>query len=96
MSKTEWAPGPYTFDENSGTVYSRQHQIAFVAGGYEGSIANGCLLAAAPELYEALEELLDVLSEYVGWRNTAAHEPRETAAENKARAALAKARGNDV
>lgn len=55
--------------------------------------ANARLIAAAPELYEALAGLLDVLSEYVGWRNTAAHEPRETAAEDKARAALAKARG---
>ena len=51
------------------------------------------LIAAAPDLYAALSGLLDVLGEYVGWRNTAAHEPRETIAENKARAALAKARG---
>jgi hypothetical protein len=47
------------------------------------------------DLVAALDGLLNVLSEYVGWRNTAAHEPRETAAENAARAALDKARGGD-
>jgi len=54
---------------------------------------NAFLIAAAPDLYEALSDLLAALDAYVGWRNTAAHEPRETAAENKARAALAKAEG---
>jgi hypothetical protein len=43
----------------------------------------------APELYEALATLLPLLQR----RKTAAGEPEEAAAEEKARAALAKARG---
>lgn len=55
--------------------------------------ANARLIAAAPRVTAALEELLGCLAEYVGWRATSAHEPRETAAENEARAALRAAHG---
>lgn len=48
--------------------------------------ANARLMAAAPELYEALEELLQDIQQYEAWQ-------RPARAVDVARAAIAKARG---
>ena len=47
------------------------------------------VVAAAPDLYEALDRLVDLLGNYVGWGQC----DEENAAEDAARKALAKARG---
>ena len=107
MSEPRWTLGPWRLgDDATGkalTIWAAEPGVC-ITSVFDNRMgddtppmsqakANARLIASAPELYEALAGLLDVLNEYVGWRNTATHEPRETTAENKARAALAKARG---
>lgn len=106
MSKPKFTPGPWWIDDDNrpGMSWNRnivhgtgENRICFMAHSDnkapERDAANAHLIAAAPELYEALERLLSLLGNYVGWRNTAAAEAEEEAAENAAHAALAKARG---
>ena len=57
--------------------------IAYLPKGYPNSKANAHLIAAAPELYEALEAMVKITETYCD-------EPDEV---DVARAALAKARG---
>lgn len=94
MSQPKWQPGPWKVDPDHrpGMAWNRHivfgdgdGRICFMAhsggGNPERDQANANLIAAAPELYAALDGLLAA--------------PRETAAaaEIAARAALAKARG---
>jgi hypothetical protein len=58
--ETKHTPGPWTFDDKLGHVQSSKVQriIAFIAhGGGPESLANGKLIAAAPELLTALERI---------------------------------------
>lgn len=109
MSETRWTPGPWTLetayrDEDLlSVVYvsedNQEFPIAEEVGGrrhgadFEDEsecVANAHLIAAAPELYEALEECKRVLSDL---QSTQLEGTRTRAAWEKARAALAKARG---
>lgn len=95
MHAHAWTPGPWTFDypENDRCnvqVWSSPDQrICFLAHDdtrqNETGIANGALIAAAPELYDALQRMV----------NAWAPEPPGTDydAWMEAKAALARARG---
>jgi hypothetical protein len=93
MNETKWTQGPWSTNwQDNGTE-------VFGADGYwlmsmkritEELKANARLIAAAPELYEALEECKRVLSDL---QSTQLEGTRTRAAWEKARAALAKARG---
>lgn len=100
MSDTKWTPGPWewyssnsynrlgTADDYSVLLYAVTYRDG-VAGIEWKNSADAHLIAAAPELYEALEELFDaewmVCNDYGGKR-------REIVID-KAEAALKKARG---
>lgn len=67
-SETPWTPGPWKYDPMPGYQYvveiDRKEQILLVAAavppGREQEIqANARLAAAAPEMYAALEAILD-------------------------------------
>lgn len=101
MTEPKWAPGPWEVDEdyrpgmswNRHIVYGsdRENRVCFMSHSDgrapERDRANAHLIAAAPELYEALLHIADEIETDGGvdtsdWLNMAA-----------ARAALAKARG---
>ena len=81
-TETKWTPGPWSPYHGGDTnlwwiVYDHEGcELGSGDGGFDEGDAN--LIAAAPELYEALEALLEY---------------RDKWAVEKARAALAKARG---
>jgi hypothetical protein len=90
------APWPWRVGERGAVVDANGDPVIYVAArlDIDGSWRDvAAELAAAHEMREALATLLPLLTNYIGWRATAAGEPEETAAEEKARAALAKARG---
>jgi hypothetical protein len=67
-------PGPWEFLETFGRVETKQHVIAYIAGGVgsphfnpDQAQANGHLIAAAPELLLELEHELEDLE---GWLTT--------------------------
>ncbi|MGG2041180.1 hypothetical protein [Burkholderia gladioli] len=92
-SKQQWTSGPWELKSTVGTTKSstgmmRAHQekggfIAEVSLYYDGANANAKLIAAAPELVEALSELLEYGLKMSGRHHAPAFE--------KARAALTKA-----
>ena len=101
-----YTPGPWEVTESANAIVvmgsNAQHVViiplfkeyAWSKEEWEGlnleeknkvSIANARLIAAAPELYEALESLIDFLF----------HEKKNRQAILRAKAALAKARGDE-
>ncbi len=96
MSEVKWTPGPWKLDDdgscdvlaNSGELLASVYPMM---SAYRQRESNARLIAAAPELYEALWTLLDCLigttkhdlPGYVGSQDTA----------DRIFAALAKARG---
>lgn len=101
-NETKWTPGPWhvgrtvggmlivrPVDKRRGTVAALTDETALVYGewaqrDYTNAEANANLIAAAPKLYEALCECL----EHMEWSTEQGRQACE-----KARAALAKARG---
>ena len=83
-------PGPWVVDDTEVVCASDQSHIAEVPNGgrAEQDRADRALIAAAPELVEALE---DFVRDYAGME-TGDGEPCPTLA--KARAAISKARGD--
>ena len=90
---TKFCPGPWQVDPlvkhdveatNVHAIYgSDETQLAWVEEG-DDQWANTCLIAAAPDLYAALTEVL----EHMTWDN-----PQGEAAYKAAKVALAKAEG---
>ncbi len=87
-------PGPWIFEERvAGFDILAPESVYYVAEylgvdcGVIDNIADACLIAAAPELLEALENLLKVHEGEGGTQHNAA---------DMARAALAKAKGEDA
>lgn len=106
MSETKWTPGPWNIARiNYADIYGGDGEmVALVPKGYPRTAANAQLIAAAPDLYEALEayEALDnqrMTCEECEDRLERAPEaceycfPFADDARLKMRAALAKARG---
>jgi hypothetical protein len=103
MSEKKWTPGPWEVgpanmvDSNAVTAIARCG-CAFRSPQYSGTDfatpahqeANARLISAAPDLYDALEECKRVLSDL---QSTQLEGTRTRDAWEKARAALAKARG---
>lgn len=88
----KWTPGPWRYDRTNGSPTTGEHMIAGAKPGYLAEVrdcgsgdvrANTHLIAAAPDLYAALDGLLGLLDA------GSLYEPQAYAA----RAALAKARG---
>jgi hypothetical protein len=95
MSGTHWTPGPWLVIHPEGIVESEVTKdfvklaSPWADGAWTGNpemLANARLIAAAPELAEALEELLKDIQQYEAWK-------RPVHAVEIARAALAKAKG---
>lgn len=94
MSKTKWTPGPWhvaALTKSFGVYAQDGTAIAKVGGaygvGHDRRKADALLIAAATEMYEALNEAYRAFShddEGAVWADTTIE---------KARAALAKARG---
>lgn len=93
MNKAEHTPGPWIVGAgiNSDSVMAGDYFVATchdAAGAYstnETLAENACLIAAAPELLEALAEIVST-ADSSGWANL-------DAGFTKARAAIAKATG---
>ena len=88
----KWTPGPWRYDRTNGSPTTGEHMIAGAKPGYLAEVrdcgsgdvrANAHLIAAAPDMAEALDGLLGLLDA------GSLYEPQAYAA----RAALAKARG---
>lgn len=98
MSETKWTPGPWSVNwaRTGAEIFAHDGKWLMTMERPPSQIhANAHLIAAAPELYEALEAML------AGWRYAMTFIARQCDldgvgwknAENKAEAALAKARG---
>jgi len=93
--ETKHTPGPWVFIEDVGRVSRGTPKregdvICFIArGGLPESIANGRLIAAAPDLLQALEHIVAVSN----WATTIQSEEQYDAMIADAEAALVKARG---
>jgi hypothetical protein len=100
MSEAKHTPGPWGFRlEAPRTVIFHKAEIgeralAVGAGHYPAHIANARLIAAAPDLLEACEELLqDILSPFPREAVVIAGLGTGNSSIEKARAAIAKAKG---
>ncbi len=106
MNDTKHTPGPWFVDRSSMVAGHESAEIrtsdceqesALVATVYQqygDVLANAHLISAAPELLKALEACLPWVDEYVC---TGLHEGiGDRVASDKARAAIAKARGKDT
>lgn len=105
MSETKFTPGPWHKDERS-DIYVRDSEGDYIAETYAPmpkrkrakgeNEANAHLIAAAPELYEALEKAAEVFRAYQSHHEANRH--TDKAERNKfyaeqIEAALTKARG---
>ena len=93
MNETKFTPGPWLFSSyRSGNsvivIDGKEFDVATV--NYPNRDANAHLIAAAPELYEALDGLLADITEYQEINNLGGQNNHWQV---KAKAALAKARG---
>jgi hypothetical protein len=101
MSKPKWTPGPWSVFDADDSLLVRDENDGFIVDAKNGhwnddgeyaqsseSAPNARLIATAPELYEALADCVEALAhiESIGMR---VNPPTL----HKARAALAKARG---
>lgn len=98
-NETRFTPGPWSAEAlKNGIEHDIRHDGYFVATAHGGCVdeaengANAHLIAAAPELYEALEWAMRFV-EQVRAESPAPEGGGEDIAYREARAALAKARG---
>ena len=96
MSKTKFTKGPYA-NQGGRIVSKKGYEIGWVNSGARNTAPpsaewphNGDLFAAAPELYEALENLLKCVYTYVPAISTY---PKVVLAIDAAERAIAKANG---
>ena len=92
----KWTPGPWRYDRTNGSPTTGEHMIAGAKPGYLAEVrdcgsgdvrANTHLIAAAPDMAEALEKALNFIT------NTESEMGETLPCGDAARAALAKARG---
>ena len=95
----KWTPGPWRYDRTNGSPTTGEHMIAGAKPGYLAEVrdcgsgdvrANAHLIAAAPELAEAVRAALAISDKYVGDEGRTAE---CQAVYDQCAAALAKARG---
>jgi len=96
MSEAKFTPGPWEWDgdvwdydyaEEAPWLIGKDNQIILKGEIDCANKANAHLIAAAPDLYEAIKELLYALQDDDNWRTSGVYEDAE--------AALAKARGEE-
>lgn len=100
MSAPQFTPGPWSIEsrqlegKNDFAVSPAAGNAGFVTALTHGpdAEANACLIASAPELYEALDELIELARPNVYPQPDKPDSPY--AKLERARAALAKARGD--
>lgn len=96
MSEQKWTPGPWEAFHSTSGNFTVAGPVRGGDGPYlDGSDANAFLIAAAPELYEALEGLAAAASIQVGAAGGALDHVFAVHLRG-ARAALAKARGEQA
>lgn len=107
MSETRWTAGPWVAGRSdmativdgfdSKWVYSGEQYVAVASGRIEGSwdevMANAHLIAAAPDLYEALKAFVDAAGDFLDRGGEMRADA--IALVMKADTALAKARGEN-
>ena len=71
MSETKFTPGPWAIVFGTSIVTNRGGAVADCVGAhpYEEQKANAALIAAAPEMYEALESALATIESLTGYIN---------------------------
>lgn len=91
MSGRKWTPGPWLADGAS--VYEERDDFSVICNLWSSSLpqweANARLIAAAPDLLDALERCLNFIA------NTESEMGVTLECGDKARAAIAKAKGKD-
>ncbi len=98
MSRDQPTPGPWTVHTVSGRKVARsllviladEAPIALVTARIGETVANGRVLAAAPDLLEALDQVLPLAERYARLRRDPFHP--DNLALHRARTALLKAR----
>ena len=60
---TEHTPGPWELSESGISIYTRNHHLIAQTGISEKDQANARLIAAAPDLYEAMMGAMQYLEE---------------------------------
>lgn len=96
MTKTQFTQGPWITAKADRAIgiFSNGNATFFVAKAYGPDRAkNAHLIASAPELYEALEEIIDMNVQYAVDRYGDASKAEDMACVRVARAAISKARG---
>ena len=99
-NERKWTAGPWRTENRNGkwpvsvVTMSGKLVAPFCGGPKPHETANAHLIAAAPELYEALEELLGNVQTLLAPHDTMPHDPLSgVPCISTAQAALAKARG---
>lgn len=88
MSETKWTPGPWRVGIDRRAIWDDEDRCIAVAKSETHQLeANARLIAAAPDLYEALGDVAGLLMLHAG-------DGIATKAIDRARAAMAKARGD--
>lgn len=104
MSETKWTPGPWSLDDQD-AIFGPSGE--FIGEAYDGGLAadfaapqtaNATLMAAAPDLYAALEAFVERMQSHGDWDDGCFYYGGKSASELQepirlARAALAAARG---
>lgn len=106
MQREGWTPGPWElcylgdhsdFDGNSRVVIGDGIRLAVVhTDGRPEAEANARLIASAPDLAEALDQLLDLYVSLAVSGDAGSWDAEKEAEVKDARAALAKARGESA
>jgi hypothetical protein len=93
MSGENWTPGPWFAEPlDSREVFGGNRAIATAHGRDSEALGNGLLIAAAPELYEALKSLWKWVD---NWGADFIFDPEFEGEPERIKAALRKARGEE-
>lgn len=93
MADTKFTPGPWKWDEAAGCfILNSNGEIVAEIDCCKGNRGDGPLIAAAPDMYEALEEIIAMNRQHAEDEYGDAERAEAWAYVTLARAALAKAR----
>ena len=100
MTNQPYTPGPWKIDDawQTSTVIINDTYMVIcqIHGLGPGANADGRLITAAPDLLEALQRFMKVMDESYDYPDTSGEVPRLREAANEARAAIAKATGENT